>query len=109
MSLNETDFDLGPDIRSLMRAQCELTDALSAAIRYALDRARRQEAKEATRIGLTPSEVAHRLGFSRSRVWRLMREGQIPTYRVGRLRRVSHADLESCIERWGRKPEGQVL
>lgn len=47
---------------------------------------------------LTVEEVAQRLGIGRSLAWRLVREGQLPSVRLGRLVRVPERALENWLE-----------
>lgn len=42
---------------------------------------------------LTPSQVAARLGMSRTHLYKLLDRGEIPSYRVGRDRRISLRDV----------------
>ncbi len=48
---------------------------------------------------LTVKEVAERLSISRSLAYRMIRSGEIPSYRIANCRRVSESDLEAYIER----------
>jgi len=45
-------------------------------------------------LALTPEEVADALSVSRHTIYRLIERGEIPTVRIGRLRRVRKVDLE---------------
>ncbi len=45
---------------------------------------------------LTVDQVAERLGIGRSLAWRLVREGALPSIRLGRLVRVP----QQALERW---------
>jgi excisionase family DNA binding protein len=47
---------------------------------------------------LTPEDVAVLVGCKRTTAYKLLAEGAIPSYLVGRLRRVRRADVERFIE-----------
>jgi excisionase family DNA binding protein len=47
---------------------------------------------------LTPEEVAEVLRLSRSTAYHLIEAGELPSVRIGRLRRVRKADLERWME-----------
>jgi excisionase family DNA binding protein len=44
-------------------------------------------------------EAALRLGITQRTLYRLIDEGQIPAYRMGRVFRVKESDIESFVER----------
>ena len=46
---------------------------------------------------LDRNEVADRLAVSPTTVWRLVRSGELPAYRVGRQIRLSTVDVENYI------------
>ena len=46
---------------------------------------------------LKAEEVAEVLGISRSKVYRMMRDKDIPTITIGKNVRISHEDLENYI------------
>ncbi len=46
---------------------------------------------------LTPEQVAEALCLSRSTTYRLIETGELPTVRIGRLRRVRKEDLERWV------------
>jgi excisionase family DNA binding protein len=48
-----------------------------------------------TRLLLTVSEAARRLGIGRTLMYELLSTGQVASVRVGRLRRIRPADLET--------------
>lgn len=48
-----------------------------------------------TRLLLTVSEAARRLGVGRTLMYELISTGQVASVRVGRLRRIRPADLEA--------------
>jgi excisionase family DNA binding protein len=54
------------------------------------------------RLLLTPAEVAVRLGLSRSKVYRMIERGELPSLRIGRAVRVPCRAFEEwlrCVER----------
>jgi excisionase family DNA binding protein len=54
--------------------------------------------RELQPLVFTPDEVAELLCVSRYTVYRLIEQGEIPTVRIGRLRRVRKVDLERWME-----------
>ncbi len=48
---------------------------------------------------LTPSQVAERLGMSRTHLYKLLDRGEIASYRVGRDRRIRFCDVKEFEER----------
>lgn len=48
---------------------------------------------------LTVKQVAERLSISRSLAYRMIRNGEIPSYRIASCRRVSEQDLQKYLER----------
>lgn len=51
------------------------------------------------RLLLTVEEAAERIGICRSNMFKLIREGDVRSVKVGRLRRVTPAALEDFVER----------
>jgi putative molybdopterin biosynthesis protein len=47
---------------------------------------------------LTLSEVAERLRLSKLTVWRYVKEGRLPAYKIGRDLRIKSSELETYIE-----------
>jgi excisionase family DNA binding protein len=47
---------------------------------------------------LSPEDVAVLVGCKRTTAYKLLADGSIPSYSVGRLRRVRRADVERFIE-----------
>lgn len=47
---------------------------------------------------LTPEQVAEVLSLSRSTAYHLIETGELPSVRIGRLRRVRKVDLERWVE-----------
>jgi len=54
--------------------------------------------RELQPLVFTPDEVAELLCVSRYTVYRLIEQGNLPTVRIGRLRRVRRVDLERWME-----------
>lgn len=48
---------------------------------------------------LTVKEVAERLSISRSLAYRMIRTGEIPSYRIANCRRVSEEELKKYLDR----------
>lgn len=48
---------------------------------------------------ITIAEAADRLDLSRSKLYLLIADGELPTVRIGRARRISLADLRAFVER----------
>ena len=51
------------------------------------------------RLLLTVEEVAQRLGIGRTLAWRLVRSGDLPSVRLGRLVRVPEGALQVWLDR----------
>ncbi len=51
------------------------------------------------RLLLTVEEAARRLGIGRSLAWRLVRSGELPSVRLGRLVRVPERNLQVWLDR----------
>ena len=51
------------------------------------------------RLLLTVEEAAGRLGIGRSLAWRLVRSGELPSVRLGRLARVPERNLQVWLDR----------
>ena len=51
------------------------------------------------RLLLTVEEAARRLGIGRSLAWRLVRSGELPSVRLGRLVRVPERTLQAWLDR----------
>jgi excisionase family DNA binding protein len=52
---------------------------------------------------LSPIEVARRLSVTRGTIYKLVRIGALPAVRLGRLSRISEADLAAFIARQQRR------
>lgn len=51
------------------------------------------------RLAYPPAEVAELLGLGRSKVMVMIADGEIPSVKIGRARRVLHSDLVEYLER----------
>ena len=51
------------------------------------------------RLLITVEEAARRLGIGRSLAWRLVRSGELPSVRLGRLVRIPERALEEWLSR----------
>jgi excisionase family DNA binding protein len=51
-----------------------------------------------TKEALSPEDVAVLVGCKRTTAYKLLADGSIPSYHIGRLRRVRRADVERFIE-----------
>lgn len=49
------------------------------------------------RLLLTPPEAAHALGISRSKLYELLRDGVVPSIRIGSCRRIALEDLATVV------------
>ena len=57
------------------------------------------------RLLLTVEEAAQRLGIGRSLAWRMVRSGELPSVRLGRLVRVPERKLQAWLDRRCREGE----
>lgn len=53
--------------------------------------------ERSTRLLLTVEEAADRIGICRSNIFKLIRQGDVKSVKVGRLRRVTPAALEDYV------------
>ena len=53
---------------------------------------------EKTEYLMSPEELARFLGIGRTYAYRLLSEGEIPSVRLGRLRKVRRTDAEKFVE-----------
>jgi len=56
---------------------------------------------------LTPSEVAKRLGVTLRTVQRWIAEGELPSYKLGKVRRISEEQLEEFLRYREKKAKWQ--
>ena len=72
-----------------------------------------------TPLAVSPSEACRLLSLSTSRLYQLMRAGELPSYRDGRARRITMTAIQSYIARrvadagngwsaWRPKPQAQA-
>lgn len=47
----------------------------------------------------SPDELWRWLGLGRTKIYELLRSGEIPSYKIGRVRRVRRQDIEAWLER----------
>ena len=47
----------------------------------------------------TTDELVHWLGLGRTKTYEMLRSGEIPSYKIGRLRRIRRQDVEAWLER----------
>lgn len=59
----------------------------------------RARSNMSTELLVTVDEAAKRLGMGRSFLYQLIRRGELPSVRIGGLRRVAAADIEGFVER----------
>jgi excisionase family DNA binding protein len=55
--------------------------------------------QDSPRLLLTVEEAADRIGICRSNMFKLIRQGDVKSVKVGRLRRVTPAALEDYVQR----------
>ena len=44
-------------------------------------------------------ELVHWLGLGRTKTYEMLRSGEIPSYKIGRVRRIRRQDIEAWLER----------
>lgn len=49
-------------------------------------------------LAMTPEEVAQELRLGRTQVFALLKSGALPSFQIGRLRRIRRSDLEAFVE-----------
>lgn len=47
----------------------------------------------------TTDELVRWLGLGRTKAYEMLRTGEIPSYKIGRIRRIRRQDLEAWLER----------
>ena len=53
---------------------------------------------------LSPRELSRVLGLSLSTTYALLNDGQLPTYRIGRLRKVRQQDVDAFVQSRRERP-----
>ena len=56
---------------------------------------------------MSPEELRSWLGIGRTKCYELLSHGDIPSYRIGSLRRIKRADVERWLEGRRCAPEGR--
>jgi excisionase family DNA binding protein len=64
-----------------------------------------QRTENPPRLLLTVEEAAERVGICRSNMFKLIRQGDVESVKVGRLRRVTPAALEDFVKRLSLRQE----
>jgi excisionase family DNA binding protein len=64
-----------------------------------------QQAKRSPRLLLTVEEAAECIGICRSNMFKLIRQGEVESVQIGRLRRVTPAALEDYVRRLSMRQE----
>lgn len=59
---------------------------------------RKRDAVRADEELIEVAEAARRLSVGKSTVYRLIRKGELPSYRIGRLRRIRADDVRDMID-----------
>lgn len=60
----------------------------------------RQEGTEAEgKEWYSPDELWRWLGLGRTKIYELLQSGEIPSYKIGRIRRIRRVDIETWLER----------
>jgi excisionase family DNA binding protein len=49
-------------------------------------------------IYFSPAELAEKLGVTRETIYKGIKSGAIPSYKIGRLRRISNVQFENALE-----------
>jgi excisionase family DNA binding protein len=62
-----------------------------------LDDVREQQCPGAAKLLYTPAEAAHCLAIGRTKLFELMRDGSLPSVRIGAVRRIRLRDLEAFV------------
>lgn len=67
--------------------------------RRAREAARQRERSRVAPLLLRPEEAADALGIARTRVYQLIRVGELRSVKIGKLRRIPVAALQAYVER----------
>ena len=60
---------------------------------------RQAEIKAENKDWYSPDELWRWLGLGRTKIYELLRSGEIPSYKIGRVRRIRRQDIEVWLER----------
>jgi excisionase family DNA binding protein len=52
----------------------------------------------------TPDELVRWLGIGRTKTYEMLRSGEIPSYKIGRIRRIRRQDVDAWLERKKYRP-----
>ena len=80
-----------------MEQLAELSDQTTTAQLVSAMDGTYQRAGQSLRLLLTVEEAAERIGICRSNMFKLIRQGDVKSVKVGRLRRVTPAALEEFV------------
>lgn len=64
-----------------------------------LAKVRHGEAEAENKDWYSPDELWRWLGLGRTKTYELLRSGEIPSYKIGRVRRIRRSDIEGWLER----------
>ena len=59
---------------------------------------RQGETEEKGKEWYSPDELWRWLGLGRTKTYELLQSGEIPSYKIGRVRRIRHQDIEAWLE-----------
>ncbi len=59
---------------------------------------RQGETEAESKDWYSPDELWRWLGLGRTKTYELLRSGEIPSYRIGRIRRIRREDIEAWLE-----------
>jgi excisionase family DNA binding protein len=65
---------------------------------------RRGETEAENKDWYSPDELWRWLGLGRTKTYELLRSGEIPSYKIGRVRRIRRRDIEAWLERNRSRP-----
>jgi len=63
-----------------------------------------REAEAEGKEWFSPDELWRWLGLGRTKTYELLQSGEIPSYKIGRVRRIRRADIESWLEQNRSRP-----
>jgi excisionase family DNA binding protein len=59
----------------------------------------REETEAEIKDWYSPDELWRWLGLGRTKIYELLRSGEIPSYKIGRVRRIRRGDIEAWLEK----------